>query len=103
MSELHQVAEKAREREIERREMMDRLEGRLHVTFGGGMWKITPEFISFIDILARAYPDQTIPVVDIYKVPRMIDPKALASLAVSRYQEAINEYHVDYQKVARIR
>ena len=91
---IQELSELARKREITKREVAERMEARLIAAFNGGMWKISPAFISFIDVMTR-YGKQVV-IIDEYGVPRQVNPNELLDFAVKRYQEVLNQWYNEY-------
>ena len=75
----------------------------LNYSINGGTFNISQELISFIKLLLdREYSDAVL--LDVYNNPIKIDDlNDFLDEILSRYFEAVNEYHTEYQKLRKAR
>jgi hypothetical protein len=71
----------------------------LHLTFGGGMFNITPALIAFV----ATWPSDTLYLEDVYNNPVEIDRASFLLKAQQHYQSVMNEWHNQYDAIKRIR
>jgi hypothetical protein len=75
----------------------------LNYSTNGGTFNISQELISFVKLLLdREYSDAVL--LDVYNNPIKIDDlNDFLDEILSRYFEAVNEYHTEYQKLRKAR
>ena len=75
----------------------------LNYSINGGTFNISQELISFVKLLLdREYTDAVL--LDVYNNPIKIDDlDDFLDEILSRYFEAVNEYHAEYQKLRKAR
>lgn len=75
----------------------------LNYSINGGTFDISQELISFVKLLLdREYTDAVL--LDVYNNPIKIDDlDDFLDEILSRYFEAVNEYHAEYQKLRKAR
>ena len=75
----------------------------LNYSINGGTFDISQELISFVKLLLdREYNDAVL--LDVYNNPIKIDDlNDFLDEILSRYFEAVNEYHAEYQKLRKAR
>jgi hypothetical protein len=75
----------------------------LNYSINGGTFNISQELISFVKLLLdREYSDAVL--LDVYNNPIKIDDlNDFLDEILSRYFEAVNEYHTEYQKLRKAR
>lgn len=80
-----------------------RLENMLSYSQNGGTFKVTPELISFVDVLIRKGVTSSV-LLDSRNNPVMIsDLQEFSDILVSKYIESTNEYLVEYDKLKTAR
>lgn len=65
----------------------------------GGLWKATPEFLSF---LATPTLNETV-ILDLYDNPIKVDKELLSIKAHSTYNDVMNEWHDEWSKLRKNR
>lgn len=75
----------------------------LNYSINGGTFDISQELISFVKLLLdREYTDAVL--LDVYNNPIKVDDlNDFLDEILSRYFEAVNEYHAEYQKLRKAR
>jgi len=76
-----------------RRTLRERYQARLVFGHNGGMFRATPEMITFLSL----YSDQRIVVQDLYEMPIEVQADQLRSLMQSRWQEQMNAWLLEHQ------
>lgn len=78
----------------------ERIQSQLILGYNGGLFKVTPELLSFVYIL----PLLTIIIKDSYDNPVKIkDPQDFYNKATQKYHEVMNEWYIEYEKLKKIR
>lgn len=80
--------------------MRERTETQLHIAFNGGLFKASPELILFLNM---DWSDSEIIVRDSYDNPVKVDRIALVEKLKSAYQFAMNQWHIEYEELTKIR
>lgn len=65
----------------------------------GGLWKATPEFLSFLS----ASTSNNIVILDLYDNPIKVDKELLTMAAYKTYNDVMNEWHEEWSKLSRQR
>jgi hypothetical protein len=80
-----------------------RLENLLTYSENGGTFKVTPELISFVDVLIRKGLTEAV-LLDSRENPVMIkDLATFSDTLVSQYVESTNEYLIEFDKLKKAR
>lgn len=85
--------------QINKRMLREKIQTDLHMTHNGGMFKITPELISFVSI----WPSDELYLEDIYENPIKIDRQLFLTTAQQHYQAVMNQWHQGYEELRKIR
>jgi hypothetical protein len=78
-----------------RRTLKEKYEARLLFAYNGGMFRATPEMITFLNL----YGDQDIVVEDLYENPVRINAKDVGDMMKSKWQEQMNGWLVEFEKL----
>ena len=82
-----------------RKNLKERVESQLAVTHNGGLFKATPDLISFL----YCWEDELLVIEDQYHNPIQCNrPKLLLDLKQA-YQFALNAWHIDFENSKKIR
>jgi hypothetical protein len=76
------------------------------ITFGhnGGMFKITPALINFLELLISKDRKKNVPILDINDNPIMIaDLEEFRDDIFDRYLTAVNVYYIEYENLKKSR
>lgn len=65
----------------------------------GGMWRAGPELL----VMLATVPPSNAVILDLYETPVQINPEELRGLAMQRWQEQMNAWHVEYENINRNR
>lgn len=100
MTDLKQRANLAYDRALAQKNLHERMSTRMFVTHAGGMWQCDTTLISAL----YCYQDcAEIVLLDCHQIPRKIVPSELLQLVKARHQEMMNEYMVEYARLALVR
>lgn len=101
ISNLKEIAETAFDHAVYRKQLRERIQTSLVFTYGNGMFKATPELITFVTAWPRS---KQLFLEDIHSNPIKIpDPDFFLSKCVERYQEQMNAWHNEFESSKRIR
>lgn len=98
-NELKNLAETKFAHALYRKNLKERTEAQLAVTHNGGLFKATPELISFVSCWYR----DDIFLTDEYDNPIKCDREVLLGDLKQAYQYAMNEWYVEFEKSKKIR
>jgi hypothetical protein len=82
-----------------RRILKEKYEARMIFAHNGGMWRAGPELIN---ILATVPPGDTV-LLDLYETPVQVQPEELRSQAMTRWQEQMNAWLIEHNKLSNRR
>lgn len=102
MSELNQIVEEIRlatDFQINKRILREKIQTDLHMTHNGGMFKITPELLAFV----QTWPVDELYIEDTYENPIQIDRQVFLVTAQQHYQTVMNRWHQQYEDIKKIR
>jgi len=79
--------------------LREKYQAKLTFAHGGGMWRASPELLV---LLATVPPgDAVIP--DLYETPVRVNPEELRGLAMTRWQEQMTAWLVEYEELHKNR
>jgi hypothetical protein len=99
MSEIVDQIKKSTDFQINKRLLREKIQADLHLPYNNGLFKITPELISFVSV----WPNDDLFLEDTYQNPIQINRKEFLSLAIRHYQAQMNLWHDQYDRIKRIR
>jgi hypothetical protein len=82
-----------------KRVLKEKYQARMIFAHAGGMWQAGPELIN---ILATVPPGDAV-LLDLYENPVQVRPEELRGLAMQRWQEQMNAWLVEYDKLSKKR
>ena len=82
-----------------RRMLKEKYQARMTFAYGGGMWCAGPELIN---ILATVPPGDAV-LLDLYETPVQVRPEELRGMAMTRWQEQMNAWLVEYEELNKQR
>lgn len=83
-----------------RRVLKEKYEAKMLFAYNGGMWRAGPELLT----LLHAVPvEDDVVLLDLYSAPIKITPGELQYLALGRWQEQMNAWLEEYNKLSRKR
>jgi hypothetical protein len=102
MSDINSIVEEIRQAtnfQINKRILREKIQTDLHMTHNGGMFKITPELLAFV----QTWPVDEIYLEDVYENPIKIDRQVFLVTAQQHYQTVMNTWHDQYEDIKKIR
>lgn len=85
--------------QINKKILIEKIQTDLHITHNGGMFKITPELLAFI----QTWPTDELYLEDIYETPIKIDRQIFLVAAQQHYQTVMNRWHQAHAELKKIR
>ena len=82
-----------------KRILREKYEARMIFAHDGGMWRAGPELIN---ILATVPPGDAV-LLDLYETPVQVRPEELRGLAMTRWQEQMNAWLAEHNKLSKKR
>jgi len=84
--------------------LLERVDSQLIFTYGGGLFKATPELIALLKSFHPPHsPDNPIVILDEYKNPVKVNLISITELAIKSNQYAMNAYLNDYEILKKVR
>ena len=99
INSLLQEIKQSTDFQINKKALREKIQTDLHITHNGGMFKITPELITFV----KTWPVDELYLEDIYENPVSIDRQVFLVTAQQHYQQVMNRWHNEYDKLKKIR
>ena len=102
MSELEKLTEQIRiatDYQINKRILREKIQTDLHVPYNGGLFKVTPEIIAFLN----SWDSDELFLEDTYQNPIMINRKELLNECREHYQMVMNTWHCQHEEIRRAR
>jgi len=96
---LVQEVKLATDFQINKKILKEKIQTDLHLTHNGGMFKITPELLAFV----QTWPVDELYIEDVYESPIKIDRQAFLITAQQHYQTVMNRWHQAYAELKQIR
>lgn len=100
MDDLRTQAQLAYDRALAQKNLQERMQARMILAHEGGLWNCDQSLISLLSCYQDA---DEIFLLDANQIPRKIKTKELLLLIKQRHQEVLNEWAVEYSKLATIR
>ena len=85
--------------ESARRLLKEKYEARMLFAHAGGMWRAGPELL----VLLATMPPGDAVVLDLYETPVQVNPEQLRGIAMLRWQEQMNAWHVEHEQLNKQR
>jgi hypothetical protein len=82
-----------------RRTLRERIQTELHMTYGNGLFKLTPELLAFV----ATWNSEELYLEDTYENPIKVDRVEFLERAQQHYQAVMNEWHQQYNELRRLR
>jgi hypothetical protein len=77
-------------------QLKDKYEGKLIIADQGGLWKATPELISFLN---SAADDNFVILIDNFDNPVQVDREQLLNVLKSTYQKVMLDWHKEWKEL----
>ena len=97
INSLLQEIKQSTDFQINKKTLREKIQTDLHMTHNGGMFKITPELIAFV----QTWPVDELYLEDVYENPVSIDRQVFLVTAQQHYQQVINRLHNEYEKLKK--
>ena len=102
MSDLEKITQQillATDYQANKRILREKIQTDLHVTYNGGLFKITIELLAFL----HTWDSEEMFLEDIYQNPIRISRSEFLSLGKSHYQMVMNTWHIQHEELRRAR
>ena len=102
MSDLPNIVEQIRlatDFNINKQILREKIQTDLHFAHNGGMFKITPELLAFV----QSWPIDRIFLEDVYQNPIEVDKQVFLVTAQQHYHRVMNDWHEQYEQLRKIR
>lgn len=102
MSDLPKIVEQVRSAtdfNINKQILREKIQTDLHMAHNGGMFKITPEILAFV----QSMPIDFIYLEDVFQNPIEINRQVFLVTAQQHYHRVMNEWHEQYAELKKIR
>ena len=102
MSDLENITNEIRlatDYQINKRILREKMQTDLHVTYNGGLFKVTPDLISFLN----AWDTDELFLEDTYQNPIKINQAEFLTLCKQHYQMIMNTWHIQHEEIRRAR
>lgn len=101
ISNLKEIAETAFDHAVYRKQLRERIQASLVFTYGNGLFKATPELMSFVALWPTG---DALFLEDVHGNPIKIpDPAFFLKKCRERYQEQMNAWYTEFESSKRIR
>jgi hypothetical protein len=84
---------------VAKKNLQQRMQARLNVTYNDGFFTVTKEQINFLDLLGS----QEVVLLDNYETPIKVNAFELLKLMFERYHEIMNEWLEEYEQLKKVR
>jgi hypothetical protein len=81
-----------------KRILKEKYQAKFIFAYAGGMWQAGPELLTTLKCCTGS-----VVIPDLYETPVRVDTKELYELAVQRWQEQLNAWLVEYEKINKNR
>lgn len=102
MSELEKLTAEIRQAtdyQINKRILREKIQTDLHLPYNGGLFKITPELLAFM----QGWPIDDMYFEDVYGNPIQVDRQVFLIQAQQHYQQVMNRWHQQHGELKKIR
>jgi len=99
ISDLKSLANAAFDHALYRKQLRERVQADLVFTANGGMFRITPELLAFV----QTWPVDELYLEDIHGNPILLDKQTFLIRAQQHYQTVMNAWHTEFENSRKIR
>lgn len=102
MSDLEKLTEQIRlatDYQINKRILREKIQTDLHVPYNGGLFKVSPELIAFLN----SWDSDELFLEDTYQNPIKINRAEFLTLCRQQYQMVMNTWHIQHEEIRRAR
>jgi hypothetical protein len=82
-----------------RRVLKEKYQAKLLFAHAGGLWRAGPELL----VLLATVPPGDAVILDLYETPVQVNPEQLRLMAMQRWQEQMNAWHVEHEQLNKQR
>jgi hypothetical protein len=97
--DLKNQAQLSYEHALAKKNLQQRMESRLNVSYNNGFFTVTKEQINFLDLLGS----QEVVLLDDYQTPIKVTAFELVKIMFARYHEIMNEWHTEWEELKKVR
>ena len=99
MQDIVNQIKQATDYQVNKRILREKIQTDLHFAHNGGLFKITPELLAFV----QTWPIDELYLEDSYQNPIEIDRQVFLVMAQQHYQKVMNRWHQEHDELKRIR
>jgi hypothetical protein len=102
MSELENLTteiKRATDYQINKRILREKIQTDLHFAHAGGLFKITPELLAFV----QSWPIEELYLEDTYQNPIEVDRQVFLVMAQQHYHKVMNRWHQEHAELKKLR
>ena len=102
MTELDKITaeiRRATDYQVNKRILREKIQTDLHVAYNGGLFKVTPELLSFL----ATYRYTTLYIEDTYQNPIEINRDEFRNTCEEHYQQVMNTWHQQHSELKQLR
>ena len=102
MSTIEQITNQIRlatDYQINKRILREKIQTDLHVAYNGGLFKVTPDLIAFLNV----WDSEEIYLEDTYQNPIKINREEFLIFCRRHYQIVMNAWHIQHEELKRAR
>ena len=102
MNNLEQITQQIRlatDYQTNKRILREKIQTDLHVPYNGGLFKVSPELIAFLN----AWDSDELFLEDTYQNPIKINREEFLTLCKQQYQMVMNSWHIQHEEIKRVR
>lgn len=99
IDQLIEQIKQATNYQTNKRILKEKIQGDLHFAYNNGLFKATPELISFLN----AWDVEELYIEDTYQNPIKVNRSELLDLSKQHYQIAMNAWHIQHEEIKRKR
>lgn len=99
IEELIQQIRQSTDYQTNKQILREKIQTDLHFIYNGGLFKATPELISFLN----CYNLSEMFIEDTYQNPIQVNREEMLDLARQHYQMAMNTWHIQHEELKRAR
>lgn len=96
---LQEHAKLAYDHAIAKKNLAERIQARMNISYNDGYFTVTEQLISFLS----SWDDETLILIDSYQKPIKVNRLELLHLCQQRYRELLNEWHEEWQELKKVR
>jgi len=100
---LQRQAQLSFDHAVAKKNLQQRMQSRLNVTYNDGFFTVTKEQINFLDLLGSQTASQSVVLLDDYQTPIEVNAFELLKIMFQRYHEIMNEWLEEYEQLKKIR